>query len=421
MKKLLLILMLCGAVSGTLPNGTSKYFTIIYDNTKFYSVVDSMLYQIDLSDSIAKVHATIDSPDDVVVYNNRLGVNAKSYCNYDSVSGIFRVDWMAPTRTTGFDTFYICLSRSFTSAKEKTTYSGSGYSSMWIFDTTTAAATINDVSSTYVLTKAGTAAIDTGYMGNTSTHAGNTGKMYAGNQIVGTGNITFDMIVNIKSDGASGTGTLLSNGRFVLYIVDAGPSYMLLMSDGGTAANLGVIPRDQWVHLVVTRTSAGAATMYINGIRIAAPQNTGTPSNGINVLNIGSNNAQNNTLEGKIDNIGLSNTILDTNTIKNRYRILFNQTLFTVDSLKTVTPIVTISNITPNIIVLKGNYLSDWGKLVIYGNDTIAPSSETDSTIVFNCLPLTTLKNLYVVDGLISRRYSLSVNYSNSTMRVVFK
>ena len=100
-------------------------------------------------------------------------------------------------------------------------------------------------------------------------------------------------VIKIKfngwGSGCSGTGFILSNGKYIIDVTDAG-DYIGVCSDGSTFVNSAgnSIALDIWYLIVVTRSVAGVVNIYIDGVLSgAADQDSGTPADGTTDLVIG--------------------------------------------------------------------------------------------------------------------------------------
>jgi hypothetical protein len=103
--------------------------------------------------------------------------------------------------------------------------------------------------------------------------------------------------------GGSNAGRILTNGKIVFNVSNATPQFT---SDGsttvsGAASSLALNKRTR---LVVTRTAAGVANIYVQGsLSGSANQNSGTPAAGTSLLTTGNRVAGDRAFKGWIKEV----------------------------------------------------------------------------------------------------------------------
>ncbi len=131
---------------------------------------------------------------------------------------------------------------------------------------------------------------------------GTTSKLDMGAYNNLTGDITAWALIKPRSQGEGNLGRLYDNGKFIVYIDSS--NRIAVTSDGGTIIRSAVngIVLNIWQLAIATRTSAGVANIYINGVLSgSADQASGTPS-AVSITNLfmGNNNAGTATFDGLI-------------------------------------------------------------------------------------------------------------------------
>jgi hypothetical protein len=130
---------------------------------------------------------------------------------------------------------------------------------------------------------------------------GSTTKVDTGSDWVPLTDISASMWLYLIGWGEGPYGRILNNGSFDLS-VNGDTGRILLTADGGTFASSAVISLTTWLHLFITRTSAGVSNFYVNGaLSNTANQAGGTPTVGSTNLIVGNNNATDRTSNGYID------------------------------------------------------------------------------------------------------------------------
>ena len=125
-----------------------------------------------------------------------------------------------------------------------------------------------------------------------------------GADFIGTPELTIEVLVKLEGAGGSSSGRILENGKCNLLVAGAGQVYFY--SDGATDAisSPGEIALDnsRWDHIIITRTVAGAANIYVNGSLTPSggQQASGTPAAGTTNVRLGDRVAGARTLDGKM-------------------------------------------------------------------------------------------------------------------------
>ena len=167
---------------------------------------------------------------------------------------------------------------------------------------------------------AGTGGFNTGWRGDANgayEFDGADTKIDCASDFVGTTAITVTAWIKISSLGENNTGKLIDNGKFQIKTSSSGGVRLRIYSDGATQTRSGVLPLNRWVYIAVTRDATGANTnTYFDGVLTgSANQNSGTPTAGTTNVIIGNNNAQTNTLDGKVQYLRIYNRILSLDEI----------------------------------------------------------------------------------------------------------
>ncbi len=204
---------------------------------------------------------------------------------------------------------------------------------------------VQDVTGTYPGTIGGKVTQTKGIFGNGVQFTGTDGdEIDAGaTDFVSTGNITVSGLIFLDSFGGGNDGHLLHNGKTIMTINNSG--IIRVSSDGGGnyAESNGVVALGEWKHLVVTRTSAGVVTHYLDSVSVSNTTDSGTPVAGNQNVRMGNNSAGTRAFDGIIDNFRVYNEIKDATWVTNDYA-KFAETLNFRDSLKDAT--VSRANVT---------------------------------------------------------------------------
>ncbi len=188
--------------------------------------------------------------------------------------------------------------------------------------------TVYDLSpNSYNGTNSGATATE-GKIGAAMSFDGSNDKVTTTADMIGTGNDSVSAWI-YKDGNGEGIQNIIANGRFMFYEYN---NKLNLASDASTVASSAVssIALNTWYHAVVTRTSAGGANFYINGVVSGtADQSSGTPQAGITNIIIGNDEATSRTFDGIIDEVRVYNRVLTTAEITALYqernkKIIFN-------------------------------------------------------------------------------------------------
>lgn len=131
---------------------------------------------------------------------------------------------------------------------------------------------------------------------------GSTSKINLGCDFIGIKPIAISCWIYLDGWGEGNTGRIITNNKLSYYL-GGGGLYLAFNSDGSSSiySAINSLSLGQWFYVVVTRTSTGLATHYVNGIQSGnANQNSGTPEAGTTNVIIGNNNAQISTFDGRI-------------------------------------------------------------------------------------------------------------------------
>lgn len=146
---------------------------------------------------------------------------------------------------------------------------------------------------------------------------GTTSKIDCDNDFIGIKAITTITWFKIKSLGGGNTGTIITNGSFVVRVSTIGTPRIMVMSNGNVANSASnSIKLNKFMFVAVTRNTAGQATIYIGDLKTAptlsgnANQNSGTPILGTTNVVIGNNFSQSKTTDGLISIVNVYDGIL---------------------------------------------------------------------------------------------------------------
>lgn len=127
-----------------------------------------------------------------------------------------------------------------------------------------------------------------------------------GAEIVGAGAATVMAWINLDDFGENTLGRICDNGNFDLYVNDTADTLDFTSDGGGTVLQsaAAAIVVASWIHVAVSRTAAGAAIIYVNGVWSAAGA-SGTPAAGTGNFTIGDDAADANAFDGRIADVRL--------------------------------------------------------------------------------------------------------------------
>lgn len=139
---------------------------------------------------------------------------------------------------------------------------------------------------------------------------GLTKSIYNATDLIGTGNVTIFVVIKPMGAGGSNAGRIIDNSKCLLKM--NGATQLTFSSDAvaeAASAASSIVAGTAYV-VIVTRTSAGVANIYINGVLSgSADQASGTPAAGTPTY-IGNNAAGARGFYGDIDEVGIYSGIL---------------------------------------------------------------------------------------------------------------
>ena len=147
------------------------------------------------------------------------------------------------------------------------------------------------------------------------------GKITTGSDFIGTKAVT--SCAWIYRTGGSGTGRILDNGKYLLFI-NSLINAVVVSSNGGTtptSANDSIL-NNVWMHVCATRAADGIGTVnfYINGTQNGtANQISGIPEAGTTAVLIGNKSTDDRAFGGKIDDLRIYDRVLSAQEIMNLY------------------------------------------------------------------------------------------------------
>ena len=162
-----------------------------------------------------------------------------------------------------------------------------------------------------------------GKFGKCLSFNGGSGRVSLGAYVLGTGNISVSAWVKATDFGESGAGRIIDcagTGTGAMLWVRSSTGGFGFSSNGAStiaesAAN--AIVTGAWQHIVITRTSAGVANLYLNGVLTgSANQASGTPVVGSTNDRIGCRYDGNRGFNGLIEDVRYWNRVLGIAEIK---------------------------------------------------------------------------------------------------------
>lgn len=152
----------------------------------------------------------------------------------------------------------------------------------------------------------------TGKIGLALDFDGADDKVNCASDFIGTQAVTICAWIYPQGWGEDDLGRVVDNAktRFWLTTVD---DTILFHSDGATntTAAVNAIVLNTWTFVAVTRTTAGVANIYINGVLSGtANQDSGAPEVGIGNVFIGNASGATRTFNGLIDNLMIFSRVL---------------------------------------------------------------------------------------------------------------
>lgn len=160
----------------------------------------------------------------------------------------------------------------------------------------------------------------------TATMNGTTSDIDCGTSLVGVGDITVCVFIDLVTHGEGNFGRICDNGQFIFLVSDAIDG-VEVSSDGAStiaASASNTILDGQSYFLAATRTSAGVANIYIDGVLSgSADQASGTPVAASTNMIIGNNDTSTRTFNGGIRFFQIYNkilTVIQIGRIFNRFK-----------------------------------------------------------------------------------------------------
>lgn len=129
--------------------------------------------------------------------------------------------------------------------------------------------------------------------------------------LLGDRSVAVWIYLNQSTGGGLPEQSIIDNTQFRLFFNNASTDLMYFRSStSGISVDLfNIDARGKWTFIVITRTSTGLVSSYINGALNVANSASGTPVAGTNII-IGNNASSNKDFTGKISNIRVYNGIL---------------------------------------------------------------------------------------------------------------
>jgi hypothetical protein len=138
---------------------------------------------------------------------------------------------------------------------------------------------------------------------------------------IGTGDRTFSAWIYARSEGSDAIPSIIENRKSIFFYDGYVPA-ISYTSDNVTFAQsaVGAIAYNRWHFVAVTRTSAGVANIYVDGVLSgSANQSSGTPTAGSTEVNIGSSAFVSRLWDGRIDDVRVYDRVLSAREIQQLY------------------------------------------------------------------------------------------------------
>ncbi len=193
---------------------------------------------------------------------------------------------------------------------------------VFALDTRTNAVKLFDLTRNIQVNVSGATSV-AGLYGNNLLFNGGTNRLGTAGDIPGTGSVTIEAWIKVSGFGGGGTGNLINNGKLAVNVNVTGAKLTITSNNYSNSVNSAdnAITLGSWHHIVITRTSAGVANIYINGAQSGtANGNSGTPAAGTTDTIIGNRNAADKGFQGNIKNLNIYNRILTQAEITQLYR-----------------------------------------------------------------------------------------------------
>jgi hypothetical protein len=169
------------------------------------------------------------------------------------------------------------------------------------------------------------------YKAYNGTGAAGVGSVRTDTDLLGVGGITISCIVYANGYGNNNAGRVVDGGSTAINIASVNTRFRITSNAHLTLAYsaAGSAPLGQYIHLVVSRSSAGLANFYVNGaLSGTANQNSGTPAPGNPVVYYGNNSASTVAFNGKIEQIGIKNTTCTLDYARTQKAMMITPNLF---------------------------------------------------------------------------------------------
>ena len=146
-------------------------------------------------------------------------------------------------------------------------------------------------------------------------------KIDCESDIIGTQAVSISAWIYANSFGET-AGAIVQNVGFDFNVLPTNER-LIFSSDNSTPvySAKNSISTDTWAHVVVTRTAAGIANFYIDGVLSGnANQDSGTPTAGANNVIIGNRDAQDRSFDGFIANVEIYNAVYGQDWVSHQYK-----------------------------------------------------------------------------------------------------
>jgi hypothetical protein len=339
MKYLIIILLLFSSLFAW-PAGTTHTMRVIVNSSRVSETATSFVHQLNLSDSIAKIDSLIDSTKNVAVcLPNGSTLKPKDIVYVKGKK--FLIYWDGAKHTTTNDTFYLCFGVNLNIVNSTATYSNSNVVHYWGFDKFSSN-TFYD----YLSVRNGTAtSIDTvtasfgaGINFNALADGLNCGYATALSKID-----AFTISGVFKVTSTVGNQRLLmiyknSSEKIYMYFTET----VLYLSVGGFYAHIsraGNIENNTVYHFAMVYNST-TLKLYLNGVEKTRTNYSTLPTatSDLSTTNIlFGMYAGTESFYGTLDEISVMNVARSSNSILDRYRVLYeNSTFYTVGPITNV-------------------------------------------------------------------------------------
>lgn len=315
------------------PSGVEYIIPVTVNKSLVSGTLANFVYQVDLTSRYSTIANYINAGtrENTAVYDPATNTTCPSLTALQLLQAKKVVMyWDGPASSTTTKTFFICFGKSLNQSYSSSAFTNSGYTHHWGFNETTGTTIYPECGSRQGTSTANVTVGNSGIFGNSISNNGSgSGAVTFDNEIIGDGDRSFEFTIKLNSIVSS--GYIFNNGRCSL---DASSSsFYFTRNSTYVRSALNTLNLGNWQHLVITSTSAGITNFYLNGsLSGSANQNAGSPVIGTNNLKLLNGQSSSNPLNGLIDELGLTSTILSTDYITTRSNLILNSSFWTIEN-----------------------------------------------------------------------------------------